>query len=61
MERTTFHEVAKIEPLYTGGKLVVSPKGDFFVCACTDELYIVEFSTGKVLKRFEGVSPIILG
>jgi hypothetical protein len=56
MEKTAFQEVGKIEPLYTGGKLVVSSTGEFFVCACTDELYVVEFSTGKVVKRFEGVS-----
>eukprot|EP00026_Physarum_polycephalum_P002867 Phypoly_transcript_02876.p1 GENE.Phypoly_transcript_02876~~Phypoly_transcript_02876.p1 ORF type:complete len:830 (-),score=95.09 Phypoly_transcript_02876:113-2602(-) len=59
MEKTAFQEVGKIEPLYTGGKLVVSFKGDFFVCACTDELYVVEFLTGKVVKRFEGDTSVI--
>lgn len=55
MEKTSFQVTGKIEPLYTGGKIVASSKGDFFVCACTDEVLVVEYATGKVLQRFEGV------
>lgn len=55
MERNTFKEKLRIEPLYTGGKVVVAPSGEFFVCACTEELYVVDFATGQVLKRLQGV------
>lgn len=59
MEKTSFQVFSKIEPLYTGGQIVVSDKGDFFVCACTDEVLVVECATGKVLQRMEGDTSVI--
>ncbi len=54
-DKAALREIERFEPIYTGGKIVWAKSGEFFVCACTEEVYVVEFITGHVKLKLEGV------
>lgn len=58
--RTTFEPHNVIQPIYTGGSVVIDESGDILVACQGEDAIITSFSTGRLLARIEGVSPPLI-
>jgi hypothetical protein len=54
--KTTYKPKAKLEAFYTGAAARVTRDGKHVVCACGDEVKVVDLATGAVVKTLAGVS-----
>ncbi|GLI67244.1 hypothetical protein VaNZ11_011426, partial [Volvox africanus] len=48
--KATYRPTAKIEVFYTGGAARLTRDGKLLACSCSDEVKIVDFATGAVLR-----------
>ena len=46
---------SKLEPVYTGGKVVYSRDGAFMLCAHTNDVMVVSLISGQTISRLPGV------
>lgn len=57
--KQTYRPKAKLQPFFTGGSARLTRDGKYVVCACADEVKVVEVATGTVFRSFEGDSEPI--
>lgn len=53
---TTFEPERTIQPIYTGGDIVLDKDGRIMATCLGEEALITDLSTGTLLARIEGVS-----
>ncbi|GIL66924.1 hypothetical protein Vafri_20438, partial [Volvox africanus] len=51
--KATYRPTAKIEVFYTGGAARLTRDGKLLACSCSDEVKIVDFATGAVLRSIK--------
>ncbi|GIM03852.1 hypothetical protein Vretimale_8516 [Volvox reticuliferus] len=51
--KATYRPTAKIEVFYTGGAARLTRDGKLLACSCADEVKIVDFATGAVLRSIK--------
>lgn len=54
----TFEPERTIQPIYTGGDVVLDSKGRALATCLGEEALLTDLSTGKLLARIEGVGAI---
>ena len=52
---TTYDPQQVIQPLYTGGDVALSARGDLLVTCLTEEVVLSNLSNGRILARIDGV------
>lgn len=55
--RTNFKSIRKIEPIYTGGKVIVSPDSKL-ITASGEDVYVTCLNTGAMIHKLQGVRVI---
>lgn len=58
--KKNFKCVPALQQFYTGGPFRLSSDGSFLVCACNDEVKVVDLATGSVKNTLEGDSELIV-
>lgn len=59
MDRPTLKKslktIFKIEPFYTGGRILFTPDEKKLLCVCSDEVKLLDAVSGQVIQTFPGV------
>ena len=55
---TTYEPERTIQPIYTGGDVLLDREGRILVTCLGEEALITELGTGELLARIEGVGEI---